>query len=50
MSRIRQFQKYLKSKKMAYYRFVDDILILCNKQDVEKLDNGNLTFFDNGMV
>jgi len=30
-------EKYSKSKKLAYYRFVDDILILCNKKDIEKI-------------
>ena len=29
--------KYKKKKDMKYFRFVDDILILCNKESIEKL-------------
>ena len=30
-------KKHSKSNKYAYYRFVDDILILCNKEDTKKI-------------
>ncbi|MDQ1268482.1 MAG: RNA-directed polymerase [Campylobacterota bacterium] len=30
-------KKYTVNKKIKFFRFVDDILILCNKQDVQKL-------------
>ena len=31
--------KYLEATNFAYYRFVDDILILCNKSDVENIQS-----------